>query len=326
MSGRVLVLGGSGFVGRVIGRELAARGWRPVLASRRGGGGPVDAQIRSLALDARQPEALRAALADCVAVVNCVAGDAETIGGGARVLGSVIGSSGWAGSIVHLSSMAVYGGAEGTVVETQAYGRELGWYGDAKVLAEQELRGLAPRLPVTILRPGCIYGPGSDQWVGRVGRLLRAGRIGDLGALGDGWSNLVHVDDVASAVERAIAAPVHHGDARIYNLAAPDSPRWNDYFIGLSAGLGLKPLRRIDGRRLKLDAKLFSVGVKAAGMLAARLRLPTAGWPDPLPPSLLRLWRQQIRLDAGAASSDLLPRWTSFERGLQSSLDWLRRA
>lgn len=59
------------------------------------------------------------------------------------------------------------------------------WYGAAKVVRDQivaEYAAYSPRH--VVLRPSCIYGRGSQQWSGRISRLLLARRLGDLGAAG----------------------------------------------------------------------------------------------------------------------------------------------
>ena len=99
---------------------------------------------------------------------------------------------------------------------------------------------------VVMLRPGCVWGPGSDLWVGRIGRLLRSRRLGDLGAAGDGWTNLVHVDDVCKAAVAALGLVQPRGEIRTYNLAAPDSPRSSATAnMPGNSTLGWPPLREL---------------------------------------------------------------------------------
>jgi len=60
-----------------------------------------------------------------------------------------------------------------------------------------------------------------------VGRWLRSARLGDLGEAGDGWSNLVHVDDVCSLALRALELPRHSPDG--LGLVADDTLLVGDY-------------------------------------------------------------------------------------------------
>lgn len=320
---KILVLGGSGHIGRQLVDALKNTAWAvPVSASRRlaaAGGGAVE----NLRVDSRDVQALTAALEDFDAVVNCVAGDARSISEGARVLvQAALGTQ--CRRIVHLSTMSVYGPVEGQVREDTALNPSLGWYGQAKCDAEEHMREFARRGgEVVVLRPGCVFGPGSELWVGRVGRWLQTGRLGDLGMAGDGWSNLVHVDDVCQALVAALQLPVRPGDMPVFNLAAPDSPRWNEYFVDLALALQATPVLRIGPRQLRLDALLAGPPLKALQLAFKRLGRPASGLPDPMPPGLLRLWAQHIHLDATLAEQTLGVTWTPYAVGLQSCADWL---
>jgi nucleoside-diphosphate-sugar epimerase len=319
---KTLVLGASGHIGRRLLDKLKATDWaQPIAASRRRGQPNGNHHVQVDALDLK---GLSAALVGCDCVVNCVAGDFKSIATGAE---NLVRASLAAGCkrIVHLSTMSVYGGAEGTVTEQHRLDPSLGWYARAKCEAEETIRSFAQTGgQAVILRPGCVFGAGSQLWVGRIGRWLLAGRLGDLGVGGDGWSNLVHVDDVCEAVLAAIRLAVGRGDLPVFNLAAPDSPRWNDYFVDLALAIGATPVRRISARQLRFDAMLAGPPLKIIEKLLDKLRVPHAWLPDPLPPSLGRLWSRQIRLDARAV--ERLPlRWTSYDAGLRDSVEWFRR-
>jgi nucleoside-diphosphate-sugar epimerase len=317
---RVVVLGGTGFVGSRLCASLQASGWaHPVSASARRSLPGVE----SLQVNTRDEAALAAALRSADSVVNCVAGDARSIAEGARALASAASRAGCP-RVVHLSSMAVYGFAEGRLDESAPLDPSLGWYARAKCEAEQHVASFARQGgAAVILRPGCVWGPGSQLWVGRIGRWLRARRLGDLGAGGDGWSNGVHVDDVCQAVLAAVrgAAP----GLQTYNLAAPDSPRWNEYFVDLALAIGATPVRRIAARRLRMDAWLAGPPLKAAQLALARIGARPQRLPDPMPPNLLGLWERQLWLDASAARHGLGLQWTPYLPTLRQSAAWFLR-
>ncbi len=319
----VLVLGGFGFIGRRVLDALHASGWaRPMCASRRPAAAVTPGE-RTISVDTRDLAGLTEALRGMDAVVNCVAGSEASIAGGAGQLVEAA-SRAQCRRIVHLSSMAVYGTVEGVVAEDAPMSPSAGWYGRAKCAAEAHMAAHARRGgEVVILRPGCVAGPGSEQWVARIGRLLRAGRIGDLGVAGDGWSNLVHVDDVTLAVLAALTLPVQGDGPATFNLSAPDSPRWNDYFTDVALAIRATPVRRIAARRLRLDAYLAGPLLKIAERLLGSTRGRARRVADPLPPSLVRLWSQEIRLDSSAAARDLCVAWSPYSETLRSSVDWL---
>jgi nucleoside-diphosphate-sugar epimerase len=292
---RVLVLGANGFLGRRLVAALAASDWAVPVAGVRQARGTAPAET---VLDATSPDQVAAAIVGADAVVQCVAGDPGTIVASARALFDAPAGP----RIVHLSSMAVYGDAIGLVGEDAPL-NGTGGYAGAKVEAERLARA---RGDVTVLRPGCIYGGGSPQWSRRIAALLRARRIGDLGAEGDGCSNVVHVDDVVAAILATLRRD--ETEAGAINLAMPGAPDWNAYFLAYARALGAVPIARIPGWRLRAEAALaFPL------TLAERARLPV---PPAITPGLLRLWRQDIRLDPARADRLLGGRWTSLADGV----------
>lgn len=301
---RVLVLGADGFVGSRTVAALAASDWAlPVAGGRRTCPGRG---VERIQLDATDPAALAQAVGRVDAVVNCVAGDAAAIIANGQALAGAAADR----RIVHLSSMAVYGSATGVIDESAAPRADTGGYAAAKAEAERRLGGVAD---LVTLRPGCIYGPGSRQWSQRIADLLVARRIGDLGAAGDGCSNVVHVDDTVAAILAALRRADVSGQA--FNLAMPDAPDWNGYFLGFARALGAVPIVRVPAWRLKLETRLAAVPLKLAERVSRRL-------PPPIPPSLARLWAQDIRLSSARASSMLAMSWTPLAEGLRGAADW----
>lgn len=321
---KVLVLGGTGHIGKRLLQILSQTSWSKATGASRGREQSGIKGVEWVRIDACNPLDLTAALQGFDAVVNCVAGDAHSISEGARVLVQAA-LNAKCPRIIHLSTMSVYGRAEGTVQETTPLNPNLGWYGRAKCEAEHHISEFARQGGQAIqLRPGCVYGPGSDLWVGRIGRWLQAGRLGDLGIAGDGWSNLVHVDDVCHAVLAALQFQFHSGEVPTFNLAAPDSPRWNEYFVDLALALEATPVRRIGQRQLQLDAWGLGPPLKILQKALKRARLSHTALPDPMPPGLLGLWSQHIHLDANLATEKLGLTWTPYAEGLESSAAWLR--
>ena len=315
MKTKVLVLGANGYVGQAVIRALQASTWaEPVAGVRRASRA---ADVASMGIDATDAAALAADAAEVGAIVNCVAGSAATMVAGAKALRAALLPMGaTAPRLVHFSSMAIYGGATGVVDEDRPSGANLTGYAGAKV----ECEALLADLPnVVMLRPGCIYGPGSPQWSERIAFLLADRRIGDLGAAGDGCSNLVYIDDVVAAVLQAVQrADVAGG---VFNLAMAQAPTWNDYFVAFGRRLGKVPVARIGGRRLKLETKLLGPALKIMEIGAGRLRLNTRRLPPPIPPSLLRLWGQDIRLSSVRAEQRLGLAWTPLATGIGQAAD-----
>lgn len=305
---RVLVIGGSGFIGRAIVQRLGASdAFEPVIASRHGASG--------LRLDATDAVQLVAAFKNCDAVVNCVAGSAAVIrANGAALAQATADARNPELHVVHLSSMAVYGSASGTVREDAPLSGDLGDYSAAKAAAETALRTVGDH--TTVLRPGIVYGPGSSQWTLRIARLLRQRRLGDLGAVGDGCCNLVHVDDVALSVERVLTIPAAR--RQVFNLAMANSPSWNEYLVRFALALRAVPVRRVGGRRLKIETKLLAPPLKIFEILATRLGASAPGIAPPIPGSLVRTFAQDIRLDVHRAGEVLGIAWRDLDAELRS--------
>ncbi len=313
MSARIIVLGADGFIGRRVVAALSASDWAtPVAAGRRA---PVPGgAVERIQLDASNVAALQAAFAGADGVVNCVAGGIGSIVPNTRALFEAAGKTNPV--VVDFSSIAVYGSATGRIDEDAPLLGDSGRYAAAKVEAERIARGY-PRS--VSLRPGIVYGPGSAQWSERIARWLIARRVGDMGAGGDGICNLVHVDDVAKAAVRALR--LFDAQGRAYNLGLPQPPTWNEFFFRYAKALGAVPIRRITGRRMKLE-KLAAIPLKVTEILAGKAGLKT---PPPIPPSLPGVWRQDLRLDVSRAERELGIVWTSLDAGLASAAALYRK-
>jgi len=309
---RIAVLGGDGFVGGAMVRALAASDWAvPVVVGRRRVAATASG-VERIQADASDATALTSALVNIDGVINCVLGKGETIAKNADALFGIAGTRPGM-RIVHTSSMAVYGAAVGDVDEdTPLAGND--WYSIAKVEAE---RSAARCGNVAILRPGIVYGPAGPQWSVRIAEWLTSHRIGDLGAAGDGYCNLVHVDDVAEAALLALRKPDAGGQA--YNLSMADPPTWNAYFERYAKRLGAVPITRISARRLRIETKLVGPPLKVLELVGRRLHLSTSGLPQAIPSSLLTLWRHEIRLTTQKAEQELGVRFKPLDEGLRET-------
>ena len=319
---KVLVLGASGYIGKRLLSTLKSTSWASPVGASRKREQDTSANARWIQVDSRDVTALTAALKGFDAVVNCVAGDARSISEGAHGLVRAA-LAAQCPRIIHLSTMSVYGSTEGIVHEDALLKPDIGWYGQAKCDAEIHVGDFVRQGgEAVVLRPGCVFGPGSHLWVGRVARWLHARRLGDLGLAGDGWSNLVHINDVCQAVPAALRIPVLPDKFRVFNLAAPDSPRWNDYFVDLAIEIKATPVRRKGPSQLQFDAWLAGPPLKVAQSVFNYLGNQRARLPEPISPGLLRLWRQHIFLDSTSATKELGLGWTPYAFGLKSSAAW----
>jgi len=315
----VVIIGANGFVGRRVVQYLTATtGLRPIVATRTSPPGRPGA-VEWRRCDATDPASMAAALAGASYAVNCVAGDAETMVTATRNLCAAARTAGLR-RVVHLSSMAVYGAATGLVDEARPLDSSAGWYAEAKVTCEALMRDFTQTGgDVVILRPGCIHGPRSEQWTGRIGRLLQRHRVGDLGAAGDGLCNVVHIDDVGAAVVAALQRSGIAGEA--FNLGDPYPGTWNAFFMRFAKAIGATPVQRISARWLKLETRVLAPLLKVGQIAASRVGLDRMAI-DPLPASLLSLWQQDIQLDHRKADACLGFARTSPDAAIASAAAW----
>jgi nucleoside-diphosphate-sugar epimerase len=284
----VLVLGASGFIGARVVAALATNPlYRPVAASRRSG----------LVLDATNIAAVRAALDDMPFVINCIAGSPRAMVQSTQVLCDAARDCP-PRRIVQLSSMAVYGSAIGTIAENQVAVAPVSRYGQAKIACERIVQKYVDDGgDAVILRPTCVFGPGSTQWTTRLAGLLRSGRIGDLGVAGDGRCNLAFVDDLVAVIIASLTAPGVSG--QVYNVSGACGLTWNEFFVAFGKALGATPIRRISPRRLRVETRVLAPVRRITGMA---VRSPVT---EAITPSLAALWRQDIRIDCTAACTAL---------------------
>jgi 2-alkyl-3-oxoalkanoate reductase len=314
---RILVLGAGGFIGRRVVARLAASDWAiPVAAWHRTVLEPT-VNSETLQFDARHSGEMQNAVRGVAGVVNCITGDSNTIIASARALFDACASRTPAPRIVHLSTMTVYGSLTGTVDETSPFNGDWSAYSAAKIEVERMSRVCKS---VVCLRPGIVYGPGSPIWTARIGRWLRQRRLGDLGAAGTGYCNLVHVDDVVEAVHRGLRTSGIDGEA--FNLSLSSAPTWNEYFRRFSAALGL-PAAAISRSRLMLEQHVLAPPLKLAEIMSPMLPFD---WrpPEPIRPWLLRLCRHPIRLDVRKAERMLGMEWMPLDNGLRESASWVQ--
>ncbi|EST19555.1 NAD-dependent epimerase/dehydratase family protein [Streptomyces roseochromogenus] len=213
---RILVLGGTGYLGRHVAVRLRALPGARILAADRSS---TDGFGVDLAADPVERLAKTLAAAAPDAVVNCAGvtgGDpvtlAEVNARGPAVLCAALREAAPTARLVHLGSAAEYGpGVPGTPVTESAPACPVTLYGATKLAGTVAITASA--LDAVVLRVGNPVGPGAPvaSLPGRLASLLRTAgpnpeavlRLGDLSAHRD----FVDVRDVARAVVLAVTTP-----------------------------------------------------------------------------------------------------------------------
>lgn len=158
-----------------------------------------------------------------------------------------------------VSSTSVYGQTDGEEVDERAATEPLDESGRVLLAAEKMLLQEA-RPPAVILRFAGMYGPGRLL---RRSESLRAAE--PLAVDPDGWLNLIHVEDGASAI---IAAEALAEPGTVYNVADDRPVRRREFYGLLARLLGVPeprfapptetrgPHRRIVNRRMRSELRV----------------------------------------------------------------------
>jgi 2-alkyl-3-oxoalkanoate reductase len=146
--------------------------------------------------------------------------------------------------VVMVSSIVVYGSQLRTAACHEDLARERGVGPYSRTKSASEALALefhaAGRVPITVVRPGNVFGPGAPLWVDSLLRVLRAGRGMVIGG-GDGDAALAYVDHVVEVIARAGEAPAAAG--RIYNATDGGGVSWRRYLRDLAGLAGARPPR-----------------------------------------------------------------------------------
>lgn len=239
----VVVIGGTGFIGRHLVRELRHRDIPVRVVTRRPPAERPELGITYVKGDLSHPGSLRQAVEGSSVVFHLATGGGATwteferdFVHATRHVGQLCLESDVRRLIYTSSIAALYLGRrgkidEGTGPDPQPHNRSL--YSRAKIAAEQVLGEMHTQraLPVVIVRPGVVVGPGGFLQHGGVGNWAS-----DLCCVGWGRGNVplpfVLAQDVATAMVSAMDAPGIDGKA--FNLVGDVRPSAAEFVQALS--------------------------------------------------------------------------------------------
>jgi dihydroflavonol-4-reductase len=213
---KAFVTGGTGFIGERVVRRLRDRGDDVVaLVRSREKGKRLEAMGATLVEgDLSTSDAIHAGMKGCDSAFHVAAVykvgipkkeheamyDAN-VRGTERVLDAAFQAG--VSRIVYVSTVNAFGNTHGEVVD-ETYERPgndfVSYYDETKYLSHQVAKErIAKGVPIVIVQPGGVYGPGDHSEVGNVIDQTRTGKLKALPFSGLGL-NLVYVDDVADGI------------------------------------------------------------------------------------------------------------------------------
>jgi farnesol dehydrogenase len=330
---KVLITGGTGFLGRRIVSELAQRHEvrllvRPTASRERFPEAP--AVIDFAPGDVTDRASLERAAAGCDAVVHAAAlvkilappadFDRINLGGIENVLRASE-QSGSVAKVVYVSSFIALGPTEngpGGMLDETAEIRERTWINDyerTKAMADRRARrAIEEGAPLNVVYPGVIYGPGEmtegNIVVHHILDLIRKKLPGLIGSPDRRW-NYVFVEDVA----RGVALALEKAPAGGRYVLGGENVRLGDFYALVERLTGVPvPKRRIpDGI------------ASAAGALQKGWARLTGGTPK-LTPDLVEIYRHDWAYRSDRAERELGYSPRPFAQGLAETLAWLKES
>ncbi|HYZ57789.1 MAG TPA: NAD-dependent epimerase/dehydratase family protein [Streptosporangiaceae bacterium] len=324
----VLVTGAAGLLGSQVTDLLIARGDRPraLVHPRYDAGWLAPAGADVYAADIADRAAIEPALAGVDCVIHCAArtgpwgpsSEYERVNVlGLRTMVTAAMSAG-VKRFVHVSSITVHGNdVRGKADEESPLRTEPNPYSRSKVAGERLLQRMIrdDGAPVTIVRPGWIYGPGDTASFGRFAQMIDEGRMLIIGS-GENHVPLAYVCDVAEGV--LLAGAAEHANGRTYLLVNDEPVTQREFLNAIAAELGVPaPSRRIPYRA----AVALGAAAETVGHLTRRQQ------PPPVMRYGLQLLGGENRFSIDRARRELgFSPAVGFAEGVRLGVAWYRAA
>jgi len=309
---RVMLTGGTGYLGRAVARAIADRGHELVVFSRSASGAALPG--RAVDGDIRDAAAVERAATGCDAIVHSAAlvsiwrrrradFDDVNVGGLKNVIAAA--AQHHIGRIVYTSSFLALPPARHTAtIKANDYQR-------TKVAADRIVRdAVRGGAPIVCIYPGVIYGPGVVSEGNLLGRLIKdhlRWRLPALVGPENPWS-FAYVDDIAAG---HCAALEKGASGARYVLGGENAPPRRAFEI----------VRDMTGRRPPLRMPFPAAMALGA---AEELRVTLFGGTPLLTRGAVEIFRHDWSLDSRDAQRDLGYTITPLEEGIRRTLASLR--
>jgi nucleoside-diphosphate-sugar epimerase len=324
----VLVTGAAGFLGSHVTELLLERGDRPRMMIRPGERlvVPRGSDVEVHLADVADRAALEIALDGVDLVLHCAARtgpwgpEPEYERTNVRGLETLVRTALAAGvrRLVHVSSATVHGlDVHGPADEESPFREEPNPYTRSKVAGERLLERMIrdEQAPVSIVRPGWIYGPRDTASFGRLARRIDDGKMVMAGG-GGNHLPLIYVGDVARGM--LLAGEAEQAAGRCYLLVNDQQVTQRDYLGAIAAELGAPvPRRRIP----------YRLGLMLGALAEAGGRLLGGQEPPPVTRFGIRLLGGENRFSIARARQELgFSPLVDVADGVRRSVEWFREA
>jgi farnesol dehydrogenase len=322
---KILLTGGTGFLGRRIVSELSGRHALRLLVRRGSSRERFPHGVEFAEGDVTDRASLAPALAGCDAVIHAAAlvkilapreqFDRINVGGLENVLAAAEAASN-VERMLYISSFMALGPTDGRVLDESAEPRDRAWINDyerTKTLSDRAARkAIAAGAPLGVVYPGVIYGPGEmtegNIVVRHILDLVHGRLPGLIGSPARRW-NYVYVDDVARGVALALEAPTPGGR---YVLGGENVTLGEFYaLVGRATGAKIPSLRIPDAV------------AKAAGA-AQKAWSQFRGTTPQLTPDLVEVYRHDWAYSSAKAEQELGYHARPLSEGLAATVAWLQ--
>ena len=322
---KVLLTGGSGFLGSWVAEQLTAEGHavralvRPT-SDKRALEKLPGVEFATGAVEERR--SLTAAVAGVDAIVHAAGivkarKPADFFAVNAQGTKNLLDAALARGGIrrfVYVSSLAAMGpSADGQPLSESAEPRPVTHYGRSKLEAERAVLAVGGRMPVTVIRPPMIYGPRDRETLA----FFTSIQNGVLPMMGDGTNTLsvIYVEDCAAAVVRAATAQ-GAPSGKAYFVEDGAVYVWREALKDLETAVGKRAFLRV-GVPMPL-IKVAAAATQVWGALTNSAQMLTLD-------KVKELTQQHWVCSGDGARRDL--GWTAkvrWQQGLQNTVKWYR--
>jgi dihydroflavonol-4-reductase len=322
---RILVTGAGGFTGLSLAKALSAAGQRVrgLVRTTDQSAALERAGVTTVAGDVRDPSVIRRAITGIDTVYHLAAVFRRTAVPGSEyrevhvdATRQLVEFSAAAGvqRIVHCSTVGVHGSVSEDAPATEdAPFQPADVYQETKLEGEQIALETAERvgIPLTVVRPGPIYGPGDKRLFKLIGGVAQE----HFQLLGDGSPHfqMVYIDDLTEGLRLAAEVPAAVG--RTYILAGNEAPTLNELVNEIASVAG------VASPRMRLPVWPFWI----AGAVCEAICIPL-GIEPPIFRRRVKFFTSNRWFDTSRARRELgfVPR-VSLREGLRRTLESYQR-